>query len=924
MKQRSLGQRYTLHAVLGRGGMGTVYQATDQHLGRAVALKIAHPGPAASARLRREARVLGALQIAGIPPLLDAGEHDAVPFLVLPLLRGDTLAATPAPLPQRLHALGHTAEALAAAHAAGVVHRDLKPQNLLVDDRGTIWALDWGLARLLPESTVDPGGETDPWLAALSTAEGTLLGSPAYMSPEQITDAAVGPAADVWSLGVILWEQLSGRRAYPGTHKAEVLRRVLAAPPPPLVDAPASQRHLADLVSACTGPAASRPSMAELGAALRAPAPAPPHRRRARRGTAGALALGGLALAAWVARAPPAPTDDPAVLAEAAEWAWKTGDRPRAEQLAVRALRAGADPATRGLLLRTQPRPVLTLHQQLRCGIGEELSFDGSLVLCAQPGHTVAWRLGEHALEEQWRQEVEVHLIKLVGDDLLLVQSGDGSGAFMLDLQTGAPLSSPIPELRRSGRLSSSRASGRFWGEGPTGWFTATRSLAGAFSVAPLPAPPCRGNRTVDPLGRELVGCTHRLLRLEDGAWRAVVTHPLDQPGFARWAWNGPLYMATDTDHQLMAFDSRDDSFTTDVGAWTGSGAGGARVASQSHGHRISVGRIGQARELWQTVSGHSAHRRLTPDDELVIMGNGEVARWSLPPDPPRHAWSAGGTVKALAWADAGLLALRHDGVLRVWDSGGQPLAALDGVRAFARRGEALALARDEDVALWDPASGLRVLAPELRCQVLVWLGASLACGPLGPGPLLVDTTSGAVDRSAVLPDSTWFAGDSTGAVAVLMEWSTRLFRIDAQRPGELVPLLRDAEARALSVSPDGRWYATDQRRQLMLRSLVDDQTRILARGEYRATPLAWSADAARLAAVDLDGTVHIWAADSGTRLARIPPTAEGPAAVAFSPDGRYLAKALPSGLIVALDLRPLEQDVDTLWQEVAAAWGPP
>ena len=226
--------RYRMGALLGQGGMADVFRATDTVTGTEVALKVVRSAdPDLARRLTLEAKALARLEHPGLVQLLDAGVHNQQAFLVMELVDGPTLSARlrrGALSPERTAVLGRTlASALAFVHAQGIVHRDVKPANVLLGPGPRARLADFGIARLAD--------------AASLTMTGTTLGTAGYMAPEQLEHHAVGPAADVWSLGVILLECLTGQRLFEGT-PTEVVARRLAGPPPLPPDLPATWRLL--------------------------------------------------------------------------------------------------------------------------------------------------------------------------------------------------------------------------------------------------------------------------------------------------------------------------------------------------------------------------------------------------------------------------------------------------------------------------------------------------------------------------------------------------------------------------------------------------------------------------------------------------------------------------------------------------------
>ena len=227
---------FEISAKLGEGGMGEVYRATDSRLGREVAVKVLPEAFTRDAerlaRFEREARVLAALNHAHIAGIYEVGQADGSHFLAMELVEGEDLSERLArgPLPRR-EALGlalQIARALEAAHARGIVHRDLKPANVMITPRGEVKILDFGLAKAWLDST-GPAADLShsPTLTAQHTVAGTLLGTAAYMAPEQARGAEADQRSDLWALGALLYEMLAGRRLFDEPSVTETLAVVL-------------------------------------------------------------------------------------------------------------------------------------------------------------------------------------------------------------------------------------------------------------------------------------------------------------------------------------------------------------------------------------------------------------------------------------------------------------------------------------------------------------------------------------------------------------------------------------------------------------------------------------------------------------------------------------------------------------------------
>jgi len=243
---------YRIDAVLGHGGMGQVYRAHDTRLNRAVAIKVMPDGaagrPVSVERFLREARAASALNHPNIVTVHEVGETGAGGvFIVQELIDGETLRArigSPLPLATLVDIARQTAQALATAHAAGIVHRDVKPENVMVRRDGYVKVLDFGLARIASADSADARTTTN-----LDTTPGTVLGTVAYMSPEQAQAETATPASDVFALGIVFYEMATGRRPFVAPTSFGVMSAIVSEQPvPPARLNPALPPAFEDLV----------------------------------------------------------------------------------------------------------------------------------------------------------------------------------------------------------------------------------------------------------------------------------------------------------------------------------------------------------------------------------------------------------------------------------------------------------------------------------------------------------------------------------------------------------------------------------------------------------------------------------------------------------------------------------------------------
>jgi len=327
-----LGGRYRLEGLLGTGGMGEVHRAWDTRLRRFVAVKLFHAGLDATANRRfdSEVRTLAALSHPGLVSVYDAGIDGSAPFVVLQLVNGRTLRdrINDGPLsPDEVRPLGaHLAEALAYVHANEIVHRDVKPSNILLDGEDTAYLADFGLARLTGATRL--------------TGTGEMMGTAAYLAPEQVRGREVDCPADVYALGLVLLECLTGRPEYQGSDVESAVAR-LHRPPNVPRDLPEDLARLLTRMTALTP--RRRPTAAQCAQTLRKGV-VPLRDTRTRRGILVATAVTAVALTggAWLLTGDPttsAPPPRPGATSSSPE-------QPAATSTTPVTTTASEDPAT--------------------------------------------------------------------------------------------------------------------------------------------------------------------------------------------------------------------------------------------------------------------------------------------------------------------------------------------------------------------------------------------------------------------------------------------------------------------------------------------------------------------------------------------------------------------------------------------------
>jgi len=296
---------YEIAGPLGAGGMGEVYRARDPRIGREVAIKVLPQAfvadPDRLQRFEREARAIGALNHPNLLALYDVGSSDTGPYLVSELLTGESLRERllrgPITLPEALDWGAQISRGLSAAHAGGVVHRDLKPENVFLLRDRRVKILDFGLAKI---DSAFASPELDTVTGSVPTAVGVTLGTVGYMAPEQVRGGTVGPAADIFALGAVLYELVAGRAAFRRETPVETLNAILREAPPRMSSAPAAVERV---IARCLEKEPERRFQTATDVALALDAVSdralPSRRPSARAAAIGAVGVLSLAIVAW-------------------------------------------------------------------------------------------------------------------------------------------------------------------------------------------------------------------------------------------------------------------------------------------------------------------------------------------------------------------------------------------------------------------------------------------------------------------------------------------------------------------------------------------------------------------------------------------------------------------------------------------------
>jgi WD40 repeat protein len=829
---------YEILAELGRGGMGVVYQARQLRANRLVALKMILSGEYAGAtdreRFRVEVEAVARLSHPGIVQVFDVGEHDGLSYFSLEFCPGGALAAklSSQPLPAREAAriAEHLARAMAAAHAVGVVHRDLKPGNVLLAADGTPKIADFGLAKQL-DSVHD------------QTMSGAILGTPSYMAPEQAAGRAkaVGPAADVWALGAILYEMLTGRPPFVGESPIETLRRVVDVEPiRPSHMQPRTPRDLEIICLKCLRkePGERYAGALALAEDLRRFQAGEPIEARPvgqlervqkwvwRNPLAASLLslfvlalLAGTAVSAYFAR-------EAGTRATAAEAAEKTAETKSKDAIAAR---NDAQASARKMRWRAYVSDMARVQTAWELGRIDEVRALLDAQRPANPDDDDLRGPEWNIYDRQLRAHVgEVNGIAGIAYDLSI--SPDGKV-----LATG------------------STATGRFTDfQGIQLWDAVTLAPLGTLDGVFFASFSPDSRRLATLIDR---GSQPPQVRVFDVEKRTVVytlDHPMTEVTCAVFSLDGKLLATASGDSMVRLWDMA-----------TGQAAGSLAA---------------------ETAAGRCLAFRPGTQELACIGDDGVVVVWDVAKRARVHRWQAQGYVHhhahlwSLAYSPNGaeLAVGGEDGIVRLFDA-----ATSRETKAFRFHNGPVCNVH------WDPL-GEQLVSTSVDQTVRVW-GPAIA----RPYAVAIRGHSAPVKSAVSYPDLlhvATFAEDGS-----LKKWDTSIIREPSQ-------LIRDAFYMFVAPSPDGQWMAAGSSGEgllpLQIRDLATGLEAPLLPGPLVLTQegdAAWSADSRSLAVASPQG-LAVWDFDAGQAALRFSQkfsVSPAPTRVAFSPGGKHLALSL-------------------------------
>jgi WD40 repeat protein len=934
---------FVIGAEIGRGGMGRVLSARDLRIGRAVAIKeMLSARPDARLRFEREARITARLQHPGIVSVYEVGRWpDGRPFYAMPILTGRTLreaiAAAPGPV-QRLHLLPAViaaADAVAYAHSRRIIHRDLTPSNILLGSFGETIVIDWGIAKDLDDGTLADGstlaGHPADSLAAGLTVVGAIVGTPAYIAPEQAAGSPVDERADVYALGAILYQVLTGRPPYDGQPAPEVIARLQARKPPAVLLATGEvPRDLVSVVEKAmhVDPASRYPTAAALVDDLRrqqnrervaahvysrAELTGRWLSRRLALVIAAAVALAVVAAVAVVAGIGVTRERDrsnattTSLLIEQGRQEALAGHPARAVAYLTEAYRRGdRSGALRFLLASVQRsteagRSALADFDSPFKPIAASLSFspNGEHLAIAFGGKVAVKNVvnaAEIAVIEDGQRPLQFVTHSRDGAWLLTWNAPGSSlsGITIWDVRTWKAVRVLAPGRDVTGiRLSHADGSVLVWGPDDRGveiWDIASGRLIRSFA-SPRPGERLAGRFSPDGRQVAIFGGNEAPVVKDLATGQTIVRLPGDQ------AMRLALEISSDGRRMVTAGEGGAKLWELPSGRLVADlvrGENVGRVSISSDGARVLTQEISEQTKLWDAMSGAAVTSLGRAHNSLYELGSFETAGFS--PDGARVAtqwngviqiWAAGGGAMLEAYqgkARAQFLTFSPDGrwmatvdedaSIRLWDVGNSALAG------------AVKLSKDPAETSDEYLGGLRgldtqgdrVFTTSAQGALQVW-----------------DRRGRATAATAKLAGTRLLSLSADGTRALVRSGSGSLRpEVRATTTGEVLLRLDvppEQPVGRAGMSPRGSWILTsgESGGTQLWDAHTGDKANRLTGFTHEVAAFAFSPDESRLFLIEsTTGRAGLWEPRSGRQIAALD-VAQGTAGV-FSPDGQTLA----------------------------------